>query len=321
MDGSGDSPIGMKDGRLHLGDNVLTGPVTAWEVFDQLVRGTRWEQSVDWLRANQSMVLVSLVVGVLVVLFFMFWGAESESSDNDGQIGGPNTAKKGSVAEVEPPRDFTVDQLREFDGSKEDGPIYISLRGDVYDVSGSRRDFYGKGMPYNCFCGREASVAMAKMSFEEKDLANVQISDLNPMQLSTLDDWISKFRDYKCYPIVGRCTVPPASQDFKRSDLAAFKGNSGRAVPEGRVDAPIYLCLSGRVFDVSYGGKENYGPDGPYLCLTGIDASRALAKMSFDPNDLASSDLSDLNEAQTKALGDWLARMNKKYPAVGVLID
>jgi hypothetical protein len=52
---------------------------------------------------------------------------------------------------------------------------------------------------------------------------------------------------------------------------------------------------------VSYGGKEMYqSPDGPYSMFVGIDASRALAKMSFDPDDLKSHDISDLTEEERK---------------------
>jgi hypothetical protein len=40
-------------------------------------------------------------------------------------------------------RDFTLEQLRDYDGTS-DKPIYISLKYEVYDVS-SAREFYGEG--------------------------------------------------------------------------------------------------------------------------------------------------------------------------------
>jgi hypothetical protein len=54
----------------------------------------------------------------------------------------------------------------------------------------------------------------------------------------------------------------------------------------------------------------------------GIDASRALARMSFEPADLASSDLSDLTPEQQKTLADWEKKFldAKKYPIVGKLV-
>jgi len=64
-----------------------------------------------------------------------------------------------------------------------------------------------------------------------------------------------------------------------------------------------------------------YGKDGPYNRFAGKDASRALALMSFDPNDAANPDISDLEEKQVKVLHDWVKKFeeNKGYPIVGRL--
>jgi DNA replication protein DnaD len=35
---------------------------------------------------------------------------------------------------------------------------------------------------------------MAKLSFEEEDLANPSYADLSPFERSTLSDWIEKFK-------------------------------------------------------------------------------------------------------------------------------
>merc|ERR1719313_2636240 len=102
-------------------------------------------------------------------------------------------------------------------------------------------------------------------------------------------------------------------------DIAAFKGES--AVPPGRINAPIYLGINGKVLDVSFGGYEMYGPGGPYHLFAGIDASRCLAKMSFKPEDINSRDVSDLTEEEQKVLADWESRFvnSKKYPIVARL--
>lgn len=231
----------------------------------------------------------------------------------------PRVVQKKEEEVPDPPRDFTIEQLREFDGSNEK-PIYIALRGEVYDVSVAS-DFYGEGSGYHCFAGREASRAMARLSFEEADLANPNVDDLGPFDRSTLDDWIQKFKYYKCYPVVGRVSYPPQPRNFTREELAAFNGTQEQLDPK-RVDVPILVGINGKVIDVSYGGKAMYGAGGPYNIFAGRDASRALAKMSFKPEDLNSSDLSDLTPEQQKTLAEWETKfiVTRKYPVVGNLV-
>lgn len=54
--------------------------------------------------------------------------------------------------------------------------------------------FYGPGGPYALFAGKDASRALAKMSFEEKDLTG-DISGLGPFELEALQDWEYKFME------------------------------------------------------------------------------------------------------------------------------
>jgi membrane-associated progesterone receptor component len=236
--------------------------------------------------------------------------------------GDTSTAEKTTEAEEEKEeivlRDFTIEQLRDFDGKGEQ-PIYIALKGDIFDVS-SAKEFYGEGSGYNCFAGRDATRAMAKLSFEEIDLSNSNVDDLGSFELGILEDWYIKFKDYKCYPIMGRVSKPIAFKDYTLTELLEFKDVA--VVPEGRLDAPIFMGINGKVIDVSYGGKEMYGKGGPYFLFAGIDASKALAKMSFKPEDLESRDLSDLTPVQQKTLADWEKKfiIQRKYPVVGNIL-
>lgn len=63
------------------------------------------------------------------------------------------------------------------------------------------------------------------------------------------------------------------------------------------------------------------GPKGGYNKFAGNDISRALAKMSFNPEDLENTNTDDLEEKQVKVLNDWIKTYEekKKYPIVGNL--
>jgi predicted heme/steroid binding protein len=161
---------------------------------------------------------------------------------------------------------------------------------------------------------------MAKLSFDEADLCSLDLHDLNAFERSNLDDWYSKFKDFKCYPIVGKISTPMPFRDFTLAELLTYKECTD--IPEGRIDAPILMGINGKVIDVSYGGKEMYGKGGPYFLFAGIDASKALAKMSFDVENLTSRDLSDLTPAQQKTLADWEKKfiVSRKYPVVGKIV-
>jgi membrane-associated progesterone receptor component len=61
-----------------------------------------------------------------------------------------------------------------------------------------------------------------------------------------------------------------------------------------------------------------YGPQGPYSLFAGRDATRALALMSFDPNDLT-GDLEGLSPDDLEVLQDWEEKFKERYPRVGHL--
>lgn len=93
----------------------------------------------------------------------------------------------------------------------------------------------------------------------------------------------------------------------------------------GQNNAPVYLAVRGRVFDVT-SGRQFYGPGGPYSNFAGRDASRGLAFGSFD-EDMLTKDLDgpldtleDLDGEQKDALRGWEERFEEKYLVVGKLV-
>ena len=77
---------------------------------------------------------------------------------------------------------------------------------------------------------------------------------------------------------------------------------------------PIYVALKGRIFDVTT-GKSFYSPGGPYCVFAGNDASRALAKMNKNEEDITPS-LDGLSEKEMGVLNGWENNFQAKYPVV-----
>ncbi|XP_043713761.1 membrane steroid-binding protein 1-like [Telopea speciosissima] len=87
--------------------------------------------------------------------------------------------------------EITVEELKAYDGSNPNKPLSIAIKGQIYDVSQSKM-FYGPGGPYALFGGKEASRALATLSFEEKNFSG-DISGLSSLELENLQYWENKF--------------------------------------------------------------------------------------------------------------------------------
>ncbi|CAM8886305.1 unnamed protein product [Rhodiola kirilowii] len=81
---------------------------------------------------------------------------------------------------------------------------------------------------------------------------------------------------------------------------------------------PIYLAVKGRIFDVT-SGKSFYGPGGAYEMFAGKDASRALAKMSKNEDDVV-ADIDGLSSKEIGVLGDWERKFEAKYSILGRVV-
>lgn len=112
-----------------------------------------------------------------------------------------------------PKQDFTLEQLREYDGVKSSGRLLIGVLGRVFDVS-SASEFYGPGLlifanffaiflyyntylggPYSVFAGRDASRALATFSVDPTQFKDTydDLSDLNTSQLGSVKEWEMQF--------------------------------------------------------------------------------------------------------------------------------
>ncbi|KAI9028524.1 progestin membrane receptor component 1 [Hyaloraphidium curvatum] len=110
---------------------------------------------------------------------------------------------------------------------------------------------------------------------------------------------------------------PLPKKEYTPKELAEFDGKEGKR---------ILMAVSGNIYDVTL-GRNFYGPEGPYGNFAGRDASRGLAKGSFD-SDLVRDpfttegldDLSDLTADEVEALREWEGHFHYKYHHAGWLV-
>ncbi|KAF9227170.1 cytochrome b5 [Gyrodon lividus] len=121
---------------------------------------------------------------------------------------------QGPRDDLDPPKydPFTLKELAQYDGSDESKPIYVSIKGDVFDVT-RKRDVYGKGGSYNTFSGKDGSKGLGKSSLKVED-AIADYSTLPENEMKVLDDWHTFFS--KRYNIVGRVTDMPEAVSKNR---------------------------------------------------------------------------------------------------------
>ncbi|XP_062296146.1 neudesin [Scomber scombrus] len=124
-----------------------------------------------------------------------------------------------------PVRLFTEEELKRYDGSEEELPIYMAVKGVVFDVT-KGKEFYGKDAPYNALVGKDSTRAVAKMSLDPEDLIS-DTTGLTEDQLESLDDVFEGTYKTK-YPIVGYTASRILSEDgspnpdFKPEDQPHF---------------------------------------------------------------------------------------------------
>lgn len=88
-------------------------------------------------------------------------------------------------------RDYTLAELRAYDGSDPELPILLAVQGRVFDVTRGRA-FYGPDGMYGIFAGKDCTRALAKFSTDPDDCIG-NIEGLTPAELEKLEDWLDTF--------------------------------------------------------------------------------------------------------------------------------
>ncbi len=101
------------------------------------------------------------------------------------------------------------------------------------------------------------------------------------------------------------------ARDYTLAELAEYDGSD-----PGK---PLLLAIRGQVYDVGR-GRNFYGPGGPYGMFAGKDCTRALAKVSFEP-ELFTGDIEGLDQEELDKLEEWIETFEGKYRRIGRLLS
>jgi len=100
---------------------------------------------------------------------------------------------------------MTLQQLRKFDGTQEDGRVLCAINGRIFDVTKGKR-FYGPGGPYSSFAGHDASRALAMFQTDLVKEEYDDLSDLNSHQMESVKEWELQLAEK--YDVIGRLLKP-----------------------------------------------------------------------------------------------------------------
>ncbi|NXN29939.1 PGRC2 protein, partial [Nycticryphes semicollaris] len=146
-----------------------------------------------------------LIVGLLALgllaayRLYLRWGTRSG-------LGGAARQSQAAALPRMKRRDFTLEQLREFDGTR-NPRILLAVNGKVFDVTKGSK-FYGPEGPYGIFAGRDASRGLATFCLDKDALRDEydDLSDLNAVQMESVREWEMQFKEK--YDYVGRLLKP-----------------------------------------------------------------------------------------------------------------
>ncbi|CCM03888.1 uncharacterized protein FIBRA_06039 [Fibroporia radiculosa] len=153
-----------------------------------------------------------------IVYFVRSRRATSNTPASTEKQGEPKSIMQSARDDLAPPKadPFTLDELKQFDGSDDSKPIYVAIKGTVFDVT-RKRDTYGTGKSYNLFAGKDASKALGMSSLKAEDAIS-DYSELSEGDMKTLNDWHDFFS--KRYDVVGKVIdLPPHAKPTSTSNL------------------------------------------------------------------------------------------------------
>ncbi|KAH9294849.1 hypothetical protein KI387_038437 [Taxus chinensis] len=208
--------------------------------------------------------LLAVLVGVYHLVSGMFGAPETHARDFVPMEPLPQPVQLGEVTEEE---------LKAYDGTDPKKPLLMAIKGQIYDVSQSRSIadpcdagfgysfqsnfrfgvmngyISSRSGPYALFAGKDASRALAKMSFEDKDLTG-DLEGLGAFELDALQDWEYKFMGkYVKVGQIKKSEVKEVEVTGGTSDNGPEAGHGTREVQTSEENVPEAVNITREVVE------------------------------------------------------------------------
>ncbi|XP_046315507.1 membrane-associated progesterone receptor component 2 isoform X1 [Marmota monax] len=221
--GDGDVKLGTLGSGSESGSDGSSGsPGGAGATAE----GGGWAAAALALLAGGGEMLLNVALVALVLLgayrLWVRWGRRGLGAG----AGAGEESPAASLPRMKK-RDFSLEQLRQYDGSRTPR-ILLAVNGKVFDVTKGSK-FYGPELqlkqelqcedliqpdsssmagPYGIFAGRDASRGLATFCLDKDALRDEydDLSDLNAVQMESVREWEMQFKEK--YDYVGRLLKP-----------------------------------------------------------------------------------------------------------------
>ncbi|XP_039961405.1 membrane-associated progesterone receptor component 1 [Bactrocera neohumeralis] len=190
------------------------------------------ESSSILLGIVEEIIYSPLNLALVAVIVFLFYKIVKDRYEVPRDRSGEGTSQIPELPKLR--RDFTIQELRAYDGNGPDGRILIAVNGTVYDATKAKR-FYGPGGPYASFAGRDASRNLATFNVEPNNKEEYDdLSDLNAMEMDSVREWEMQFKEK--YDLVGKLLrkgEQPTNYDDEEEDSneVVTEVNANSSVP------------------------------------------------------------------------------------------
>jgi hypothetical protein len=124
---------------------------------------------------------------------------------------------------------MTLEELSEMNGATQSTPVYICVRGLIFDVSAGR-DAYGPGKSYHPLVAKEATAMYATGCLGEDDCKDKMATYvITSEDIIEVEKWVDFYANHEKYTYVGRLL----NYDFM-DQIVAMELQSKEATPRGK---------------------------------------------------------------------------------------